>query len=143
MLPRLIVHVTPTLHGVQAGSCRLHAVSRAGKENEMRVNARLVSLVTAGCLMAAPLLVSAKNKEKTSSEKVVQGTVVAATNDNLIIRKGKADWSMQYDAASRKLADLTAGTAVMVHYRDQNQKHIITTVELANNSAGGGKAQAK
>jgi hypothetical protein len=31
----------------------------------------------------------------------------------------------------------------MVHYRDENKKHIITTVELANGGAGSGKAQAK
>jgi len=108
----------------------------------MKTNARLISVLTAGLLVAAPLFMSAAPKEKVATEKVVQGTVVAATNDNLIIRKGKTDWSMQYDAAARKPATLTAGAAVMVHYRDEKNKHIITSVELSTGSTGT-KAQAK
>ena len=53
----------------------------------MKASARWAAL-TATFLLIAPLLLTAAPKEKSSTDKSVQGTVVAATDANLVIRKG-------------------------------------------------------
>jgi hypothetical protein len=99
--------------------------------------------LNATLLLIAPLMLTAAPKEKSSTDKSVQGTVVAATDANLIIRKGKSDVSLEYDAASRKPSTLAAGTPVLIHYRDEKNKHIVTTVEVVEGSLGSNKPQAK
>ena len=112
-----------------------------GKGKEMKASARWAAL-TATFLLIAPLLLTAAPKEKSSTEKSVQGTVVAATDANLIIRKGKSDVSLEYDAASRKPSTLAAGTPVRIHYRDEKNKHIVTSVEVVDGSSSN-KGQTK
>ncbi len=73
-----------------------------GKGKEMKASARLMSVLTAAFLLVAPALLSSAPKEKTSTDKSVQGTVLAATDVNLIIRKGKSDVSLTYDSASKE-----------------------------------------
>jgi hypothetical protein len=102
-----------------------------------------MSLSTATFLLIAPALLSSAPKEKTSTDKSVQGTVLAATDVNLIVRKGKSDVNLTYDSASKKPSSLATGTPVLVHYRDEKNKHIVTTVEVVDANAGTSKAQAK
>lgn len=109
----------------------------------MKSTGGMMSVFAAVFLFAAPLLVSSAPKEKTSSDKSVQGTVLAATPTNLVIRKGKSDVSLEYDSASKKPSTLATGTAVLVHYRDEKNKHVITTVEVVDGNASAGKPQAK
>jgi hypothetical protein len=109
----------------------------------MKAAARLMSVLTATVLLVAPALLSSAPKEKTSTDKSVQGTVLAATDVNLIIRKGKSDVSLEYDSGSKKPSTLATGTPVLVHYRDEKNKHIITTVEVVDGNSSTSKAQAK
>ena len=109
----------------------------------MKASARLMSILTATFLLVAPALMSSAPKEKTSTDKSVQGTVLAATDVNLIIRKGRSDVSLTYDSASKKPTTLASGTPVLVHYRDEKNKHIVTTVEVIDGNSSTTKAQAK
>ena len=96
----------------------------------MKPIARTMSLLTAMFLLVSSAFASSTPKAKTAPEKVVQGTVLTATDSNLIIRKGKTDVSLMYDSASQKPATLAAGTSVLVHYRDEKKQHIVTTIEV-------------
>jgi hypothetical protein len=109
----------------------------------MKASARLMSALTVTFLLVAPFFLSSSPKEKTSTDKSVQGTVLAATDVNLIIRKGKSDVSLEYDSASKKPSALATGTPVLVHYRDEKNKHIVTTVEVVDGNSSGSKPQAK
>ena len=109
----------------------------------MKASAGLMSVLTATFLLVAPMLVSSAPKEKTNTDKSVQGTVLAATDVNLIIRKGKSDMSLDYDSASKKPSTLATGTAVLVHFRDEKNKHVVTTVEVVDGNSSAGKPQAK
>jgi hypothetical protein len=97
----------------------------------MKVANRLISVLAAFVLVMAPVYGSASAKAKSKTEKVVQGSVIVATDSNLIIRNGKADVTLLYDSASQKPASLAPGTSVLVHYRDEKNKHIVTVVERA------------
>jgi hypothetical protein len=116
---------------------------RKRKGEEMKANTGLMSVLTATFLFVAPMFVSSAPKEKASSDKSVQGTVLAATDVNLIIRKGKSDMSLEYDSASKKPSTLATGTAVVVHFRDEKNKHDVTTVDVVDGNSGAGKPQAK
>ena len=109
----------------------------------MKASTGLLSFLAATFLLVAPMLVSSAPKEKTSTDKSVQGTVLAATDANLIIRKGKSDMSLEYDSASKKPSTLTAGSSVLVHFRDEKNKHVVTTVEVVDSKSSDGKPQAK
>ena len=109
----------------------------------MKASSRLISVLTATFLFVAPAFLTSAPKEKTSTDKSVQGTVVTATDVNLIIRKGKTDVSMEYDSASQKPSALATGTPVLIHYRDEKNKHIVTTVEVVNGNSSSGKPQPK
>ena len=109
----------------------------------MKASAGLISVLTATFLFVAPSFVFSTPKEKTSTDKSVQGTVLAATDSNLVIRKGKSDVSLEYDSASKKPSTLATGTAVLVHYRDEKNKHVITTVEVVDGNSTASKPQAK
>ena len=109
----------------------------------MKASARLISVLTATFLFVAPAFLTSAPKEKTSTDKSVQGTVITATDVNLIIRKGKTDVSLEYDSASKKPSALATGTPVLIHYRDEKNKHIVTTVEVVNGNSSSGKPQAK
>lgn len=109
----------------------------------MNASARLISMLTASFLLVAPAFMSSAPKEKTNTDKTVQGTVLAATDGNLIIRKGKSDMSLTYDSASQKPSALATGTPVLVHYRDEKNKHVVTTVEVTDGNSTNSKAQAK
>jgi hypothetical protein len=114
-----------------------------GKDKEMKASARWISVLTATLLLVAPMLVTPAPKEKTATDKTVQGTVLAATDSSLIIRKGKADMSLEYDSASKKPSTLATGTAVLVHFRDEKNKHVVTTVEVVDGNSSATKPQAK
>jgi hypothetical protein len=109
----------------------------------MKATAGLMSVLAATFLFVAPVLLTSAPKEKTGTDKSVQGTVLAATDANLIIRKGKSDVSLEYDSASKKPSALATGTPVLVHYRDEKNKHIVTTVEVVDPNSSTGKSQAK
>jgi hypothetical protein len=109
----------------------------------MKAIARLMCVLTVTFLLVAPVFMSSSPKEKTSTDKSVQGTVLAATDVNLVIRKGKSDVSLEYDSASKKPSALATGTPVLVHYRDEKNKHIVTTVEVVNGDSSSSKPQAK
>jgi len=96
----------------------------------MTVSARIISILTALVLIVVLANGVAMAKAKTKTDKIVQGTVVTATDGDLIIRKGKADVTLMYDSASQKPATLAAGTAVRVHYRDEKSQRIVTLVEV-------------
>jgi len=108
----------------------------------MKASAAL-TVLTAAFFLVAPAVLSSAPKEKTSTDKSVQGTVLAATDVNLIIRKGKSDVSLEYDSASKKPSALASGTSVLVHYRDEKNKHIVTTVEVVDPNSSAGKPQSK
>jgi hypothetical protein len=109
----------------------------------MKAIARLMCVLTVTFLLVAPVFMSSSPKGKTSTDKSVQGTVLAATDVNLVIRKGKSDVSLEYDSASKKPSALATGTPVLVHYRDEKNKHIVTTVEVVNGDSSSSKPQAK
>jgi hypothetical protein len=109
----------------------------------MKARSGLLAILTATFLLIAPMLVSSAPKEKTSTDKTVQGTVLAATDSNLVIRNGKSDMSLEYDSASKKPSTLTAGSSVLVHFRDEKNKHVVTTVEVVDANSSAGKPQAK
>ena len=110
----------------------------------MKATAKWISVFAAIFLLVSPMLVTSEPKEKTTTpDKTVQGTVLATTDSNLIIRKGKADMSLQYDSASKKPSSLATGTAVLVHFRDEKNKHVVTTVEVVDGKTSAGKPQAK
>ena len=109
----------------------------------MKANVGLMSVLTAAFLFVVPSLVSSAPKGKTSIDKSVQGTVLAATDTNIIIRKGKSDVNLEYDSASKKPSTLATGAAVLVHYRDEKNRHVITTVEVVDGKSSAGKPQAK
>jgi len=109
----------------------------------MKITAITLSVLTAIFLIATPAFSSSTPKSKTSTEKVVQGTVLTSTDSNLVIRKGKSDWSLTYDSASQKPSALTVGTPVLVHYRDEKNKHIVTTVEVTDAKTNTSQPQAK
>ena len=108
----------------------------------MKASAAL-TVLTAAFFLVAPALLSSAPKEKSSTDKSVQGTVLTATDVNLIIRKGKTDLNMTYDSASKKPSALASGTSVLVHYRDEKNKHIVTTVEVVDPNSSAGKPQSK
>jgi len=108
----------------------------------MKASAAL-TVFTATFLVVAPVLLISAPREKTDTDRSVQGTVVAATDVNLIIRNGKYDVSLTYDSASKKPSTLASGTSVLVHYRDEKNKHIVTTVEVVDPNSSTGKPQAK
>jgi hypothetical protein len=109
----------------------------------MKATARLISVFAATFLLVAPMLVTSAPKEKTSTDKTVQGTVLTTTDSNLVIRKGKADMSLEYDSASKKPTTLAAGTSVLVHFRDEKNKHIVTNIEIMDGNSSASKPQAK
>ena len=109
----------------------------------MKASTGVMSVLTASFLLFAPMLVSSSPKERTKTDKSVQGTVLTATDVNLVIRKGKSDMSLEYDSASKKPSTLAAGTAVLVHFRDEKNKHVVTTVEVVDGNSSAGKPQAK
>jgi len=109
----------------------------------MKASARIITVSIAMFLLVAPSFAKSTPKSKTTSEKIVQGTVLVATDGNLVIRKGKTDVSLMYDSASQKPPTLAAGTFVLVHYRDEKNKHVVTTVEVTDEKASDSKAQAK
>ena len=108
----------------------------------MKASAGL-TVLTAIFLFIAPALLPAASNGKAVADKSVQGTVVAATDANLVIRKGKTDVSLEYDSVSKKPSTLPAGTSVLVHYRDEKNKHVITTVEVVDGNSSNSKPQAK
>ena len=109
----------------------------------MKISARIISMLTAAALLVTPVFASSTPKTKTKAEKVVQGTVLTATNDTLIIRKGKSDLALLYDSSFQKPSRLVPGTSVLVHYRDEKTKHVITAVEVTDGKSNDGNAPAK
>jgi len=109
----------------------------------MKATAKLMSVLAAAFLLVAPMLVSSAPKEKTSADKTVQGTVLTTTDSNMVIRKGKSDMNLEFDSASKKPTTLAAGTAVLVHFRDEKNKHVVTTVEVVDGNSNASKPQAK
>jgi hypothetical protein len=105
----------------------------------MKLSNRLISALAAFVMVVAPVYLSAAAKDKSKTEKVVQGSVIVATDSNLIIRNGKADMTLLYDSASQKPAALAPGTSVLVHYRDEKNKRIVTTVEMATGKTSTGQ----
>ena len=84
-------------------------------------------------------------KTKTSAPKVsnhvVEGSVVAVSNDSLTVRSGKKDMTFKLNSATQKPASLAAGSEVSVNYHDEANQHLATSIEPA--AAKANKASTK
>jgi hypothetical protein len=88
---------------------------------------------------------SASEKTKTSAPKVsthvVEGSVVAVSNDSLTVRSGKKDMTFKLNSTTQKPASLAAGSQVSVNYHDEANQHLATSIEPA--AAKANKASTK
>ena len=76
---------------------------------------------------------TAKSSTKTSTPKVsthvVEGSVVAVSNDSLTLRSGKKDMTFKLNSATQKPASLAAGSQVSVNYHDEANQHLATSIQ--------------
>ena len=76
---------------------------------------------------------TAKSSTKTSTPKVsthvVEGSVVAVSNDSLTLRSGKKDMTFKLNSETQKPASLAAGSQVSVNYHDEANQHLATSIQ--------------
>ena len=61
---------------------------------------------------------------------VMQGSVVASTNDTLTIQSGKKDMVFKLNSSTQKPASITPGSSVKIDYHDEGIQHIASSIEL-------------
>jgi hypothetical protein len=91
------------------------------------------TLTIAAVLLVGALTAFAAQKSKTAAHKdqIVQGSVVASTDDLLTLRTGKKDMSFKISSTTEKPTPITPGSNVTVNYHDEGNQHIASSIHLA------------
>jgi hypothetical protein len=90
----------------------------------------------AAALLAATLLASVSHAGMAKTYQVT-GPVVSATDDTIVVQKGKDNWEIGRDSSTKVSGDLKPGTKVTIEYR-----MVATSVE-AKEAGGAAKGAAK
>lgn len=68
---------------------------------------------------------------KKSADHVARGVVKSVSDDQLVLErngKNKKEMTLTMDSNTKKTGDIKAGSQVIVHYRNENNRDVLTSV---------------